>query len=624
MPVGGIEQGSDPRGAPISDYMDSAAQSRPDPIQQDPQKTTIKLVNTLLARAKKKRSRFDWRWSEYYDFFKGKQWPVERPKWRFSEAVNVCWSTIWSTTSIMTDSRPEIEFAPTEPSDLEWSQMLSDIQRRNWEKYNWGFTLTDGIVDSQIIDAAHFIVDWDPSLEDGIGDICFHDLDPYFCFPDPLATDIDDARYFIYNRPVPTSKLKTKYPKLADKISSDVVDVGAGLDRTQSNRADLFSDLQLGAYPINSTLTTTSRVDSGGEPMTMLIRIWLKDDTLEQVEQEGKNGAKLYTLKKKYPKGRYIEIASNTVLCDRENGVVINGQCVAYEDGKFPIVRLIDHSYPREYWGAGEIEQLKGPQKIVDYLWSFGLDHLKMSGNPQWLVGTGSGADIENITNEPGVMVEATDINQLRRESGEPLPGGWINMLQQSFTNVDEVSGIKDVSRGTVQPGITSGLMLEGYVEAAQTRIRLKNRNLDKSLQDIGQLMLSRMLQFYTAPRMTRITNKVGKTEFVEFFIQNAEDRKVFNFKKFEPGQNSTVIPPGQRAEIKGIPDVRVTTGSSLPFAKAQKAATAKELFKEGAIDQQELLKAVDWPNKEEVLARMAQAAAQAQQAQLAAGGPPK
>src|ERR1051325_617618 len=255
---------SDPRSAPISDYMDDggAQTSVVEPDEQS--KNTIKLVNTLLARAKKKRSRFDWRWNEFYDFFKGKQWPVERPRWRFSEAINVCWSTIWSTTSIMTDSRPEIEFAPTEPSDLEWAQTLTDIQKANWDKYNWGFVLTDGVVDSQIYDAAHYYIGWDPKLENGLGDICFEAFDPFFCFPDPLASDICDARYFIYNKPVPTSILKSKYPQFASQIFPDVVDVGYGQDRTQAFRPDLFSDLQLGAYPINSTLTTTSRVDAGG------------------------------------------------------------------------------------------------------------------------------------------------------------------------------------------------------------------------------------------------------------------------------------------------------------------------------------------------------------------------
>lgn len=72
---------------------------------------------------------------------------------------------------------------------------------------------------------------------------------------------------------------------------------------------------------------------------------------------------------------------------------------------------------------------------------------------------------------------------------------------------------------------------------------------------------------------------------------------------------------------MRGDFDVRVTTGSSLPFAKKQKVELAQMLFDRGAIDEMELLDAVDYPNKEAVYQRVQerraqQAAAQAPQQQ--------
>jgi hypothetical protein len=125
----------------------------------------------------------------------------------------------------------------------------------------------------------------------------------------------------------------------------------------------------------------------------------------------------------------------------------------------------------------------------------------------------------------------------------------------------------------------------------------------------MGQLMLSRMLQFYTAPRVARITNKEGQPEFIEFFVQNIDDRKVFNFRRSMKDQGTLVTMPNQAIEVKGAPDVRVTTGSSLPFAKAQKTTVAKDLFSAGAIDQRALLDAVQWPGAEEIIQRMSKAA---------------
>ena len=81
---------------------------------------------------------------------------------------------------------------------------------------------------------------------------------------------------------------------------------------------------------------------------------------------------------------------------------------------------------------------------------------------------------------------------------------------------------------------------------------------------------------------------------------------------------------------IKGNLDVRVTMGSSLPFAKQAKATNALQLFDRGVIDEEELLGTMEWPNKEKVLERLEerkriaaeQAALAAQQEQAQAAQP--
>jgi hypothetical protein len=261
---------------------------------------------------------------------------------------------------------------------------------------------------------------------------------------------------------------------------------------------------------------------------------------------------------------------------------------------------------------------------MVNYLWSNILDQLRMQGNPVTIVGDAAQVDEEDLTNEPGSIIKASDINQVRREPGVPITPGAQNILQEAMGLLDKVQGLQDVSRGAETSNVNSALMMEGYIEAAQTRPRMKNRNLDAFLQDAGELILQMILQFYTQPRVFRITNKQGYPEFIEFYIPvNENGQKTAKITKISTQGNGVPIPgPQQSVEVKGMPDVRVISGSALPYAKAQKAAAALTYFNSHAIDQEELLKSVDWPNYEEVLRRMAQAAQQ--QAQMEAQMPQK
>lgn len=85
--------------------------------------------------------------------------------------------------------------------------------------------------------------------------------------------------------------------------------------------------------------------------------------------------------------------------------------------------------------------------------------------------------------------------------------------------------------------------------------------------------------------------------------------------------------------EIAGSLDVRVSTGSSLPFAKNDTANKAMKLYTiqqppgGGVIDAEELLKSLEYPNYEIVLQRLNQQRAQqaaAAQAAQAQAPPPK
>lgn len=624
----------------ISEFEQTFAQNKQDIPQDQPEGAAelVKKVNDLLGRSKRHRKRYDADWHYNYEFVcSGRQWPIDRPKWRFSEVVNIVWSSIMTEIALQTDARPKFEFSSQEWGDQAFVDALKEINSRNWDRYNWSGVVQDCLFDCKLYHVAHAEVSWDPELEYGLGDVSFKALDPFYCYWDPRASDINKGRrtrWFIYAEPVPTSELKLKYPELEDKIKSDVSLLNARTDFSNGMPGRIYTNFDpYSPSRLPSSATATGEL-YGGEPHTVLIRCWLRDDTLEELceEKEEKDPkgeeAKEYILKKKYPNGRYLEVANNTLLKDTVPGVDIKGEWVPFYDDCFPIAKLVNYAYPREYAGENEVTHTKGPQKITNYIWSYILDSFKMAANPITLIGDASGIDAEEVTNEPNLVLEAADINQFRREPGLPPAPQSYELFNTSMSLLDKIQGLQDVSRGSTDSGVTSALMMEGYVEAAQTRPRMKNRNLDAFLQDTGELVLKRMMQFYTQPRVFRITNKEGYPEFIEFYMPTDENgNKVAKIRRVSTNPEAPEAPimgEQQQVEIKGMPDVRVTSGSALPFAKAVKSNTALTALNAGAIDREEYLKSVDWPNYQEVLKRIQEqeaAMAQAKQQQEAAKG---
>jgi len=271
---------------------------------------------------------------------------------------------------------------------------MKELNSRNWEKYDWNQRFCEAKLDAKVVHVVHTEVAFNPTLNGGIGDVEHINLDPFALYWDAAATCIEDARRITYAKPIPTSVLRAKYPN-KKFIKPDI---------ERMDNQGIFSGISSPTMDtgIDSGPAATGLEDqvSGGEPLTKLIRIWLRDDSVYQ-ETEQNGDTKEYVLKKKYPNGRYIEIANNKVLRDGPIGVEINGEWVEYKlDGMLPISRLVNYAYPRRYAGENEVTHGKGPQKVHNYAWSYVMDLFKASNNPKVVVTHAAGDVADEITNE--------------------------------------------------------------------------------------------------------------------------------------------------------------------------------------------------------------------------------
>lgn len=590
----------------------------PDPEETSEEKAILKKIKRTYQISKRARQIYDKDWTYNYEFvFGGRQYPAFRPDWRFNDSINMTWQGIMQEVGIQTDSRMKTEFNAEEPSDVEFSEILKQINDRNWEKYHWFEQVAAKVLEAKIVHVTHVESRWNPKANNGLGEVEHHSLDPMYCWWDPQATGVHDLRWFHYAKPIPTSEVKRMYPK--EQIKPDINKLGSIYGGITSPDRDVFLDA--------SGYGATGREENadGDEPMTLLVRTWIKDEELEDVEEENEKGEKETVTRKKYPNGRYIEWIGSKVLRDTVPGVEIDGEWVPYEHQGFPIARLVNYNYPNRYAGENEVTHLRGPQKLLNYLVGSAVDAFKKSNNPKTIITHSATELAEEITDEPGIVLEVANQNDIRFEPGQGIPASTFNLIELAKGFVDLVRGTGEVSRGAVPANVSSGVFFESLLESEQIRPRLKARATQAFLRELGQIDLSHYLQFYTAERVFQITNKDGAKYFVGFSVaRDDHGGKVANIREFD--EDGKQLPTGVDAQerpimtpkklpLKGEMDVRVSIGSALPFAKAVKNDKAERWLQLGAIDLEAFYEMVDLPNKENVLKRMKeQAAAAAQQ----------
>lgn len=592
--------------------------STPEYAQED----DVRMVNSLLTEAKRGREPYlDRHGMDWYKFYRGMQWLEPLPSYLASEVVNYTYADIRAMLALLTDTSPTIVPVPADskdPIDVAWGKILGEFVSYKWDKLNWNVQLNYAYLDKLLYRNGFWRVEFDRQLNDGLGDVLVEAVDPFMCFPDPLCSDINDraSRYFIYVEVVPLAELKRQYPEHAEKM---IADIGAVSFRDQRRDAQQ-SDLQGVKAENYETPIVPANMGAGSHDraLGMKIHCWLRDTATEEYQTEQADGGepeKGYRLK--WPKGRYIVVAGNCKVEDREN---------PYDDGLFPFVRFANSPLPREFWGISEVEIRQPTQRMINRCVSHWMNWMELHDQPMWILDTSSGIDVEELVSEPSLVIEKSQGSEVRREMPAPLPAYVFNVYDRIVAGHNVVGGIHDAIRGRMEPGVSSGFMLNTLQEAAQAPIRLQERYAKESLQQAGQMILSRILQFQTEPVEVAVRDpETGEDEKFQFSVQQGQaGDKMAQFRKIEPQTMHEMI--YRTIPVRGVPDIKVTTGVGLPFAKAAQSEKALTYYKAGLIDREAALKMSEIENWEEIEQRqkekeamMIQAAQQGQPPQMAA-----
>lgn len=218
------------------------------------------------------------------------------------------------------------------------------------------------------------------------------------------------------------------------------------------------------------------------------------------------NGMKL-----KYPGGyRQIDSVEDVILYDGKNKSFHQ---------EIPIVPFYCYRNGTIY-GDSEVRNLLDCQRMQAVMLRKEYKGLQLVADPAKEVNQDSGLTKDDITNEPGAVYEVKSGTSWTTRNVAP---GQTNPQLNQFANdrvekMERISGMSDPTRGEMPSNRPSEVSVMITQNQALGRIRLKDRqNKYYSLQRLGKLVASDIIQYWTTEKILEIEDQNGRHEEVIF-----------------------------------------------------------------------------------------------------------
>lgn len=443
--------------------------------------------------------------------------PKSTSAWLFNAIIN--------KHADMMDNIPEPAVLPRERSDEHSAKILSQVLPVVLEGNDFEKTYSDNSSEKIKHGTAPYGIFWNPSKENGLGEIDVRALDILKLFWEPGVEDIQDSRNFFITDLVDEDLLNMQYPQFEGKLHGAVIDV----------------------------------------------KQYLYDDT---VDTSGKAVVVDWYYKKRSPSGKvilhYAKFVGKDLLFASENEPQYQ-QDGFYAHGKYPVVMDCLWKEKGTPAGFGYVAICKDPQIYIDALSSNILENSMMATKKRFFVSASTNVNEEEFAdwNKPIVHCEGSlDERGMQEITVRPLDPIYVTVMNNKIEELKDTAANRDVNSGGTASGITAASAIAALQEAGNKISRDIISTSYRAYKEICEMCIELMRQFYDETRSFRITGKdPGSYEFVD--VSNAE------IKDQLIGTDADGIELYRRPVF----DLKVSAVKKNPFSRMEQNERAKELY---------------------------------------------
>lgn len=442
------------------------------------------------------------------------------------------------------DNFPEVTVLPRARDDIETAQTLSGIMPVIYEQNRFQKTYSENCWDKGNSGTAVYGVFWDTSKLNGLGDISITAANIMNLFWKPGVQNIQDSPHFFVVSREDNDILEMMYPQLEGKLG--------GSSDGETTKVD-----------------TEDWIDTS---KSTCVYEWYYKKTV--------NGKQIL---------HYVKFCKDEILFATENQTQVrsdgNGNIIEnsmastglYAHGKYPYV--FDRLFPMKDSpvGFGYIDILKEAQEQIDILNNAILVNAKQSAMKRWIVSSNMKLNMNEFCDWTLPIVHAEEgqfnSNNVLELTTAPMSDVVIATLDRKIDELKETGSNRDFSNGSTASGVTSGAAIAALQEAGNKTSRDAIKGTYDANEEIAEMVLELIRQFYNSTRVFRITGKQNQMDFVDFNNSSMKPQPMLN-------DEGNVI--GQRLPYF---DIKIKAHKQNPFSKVAQNQDMMNLFSMGVFN---------------------------------------
>lgn len=555
---------------------------------------------------------------------------------------------------IVTNNRIRASVHSDYPDYIAHAKGLNDILDHTYDINNWDYKSQELMRDALIYRSSFAYTGYDGEYKNGSGKLCADPVNGRWVYTDPSTTELEDSRFFFYIQPMRITQMFKLYPDKKQAIKDAVGKTSApDWQGTQGGGSggEWFRTMLRNVKNFLAFNQNATQAKQAYQP-------WLTTEIDEKEKHKNVVAYIHYWYRDEEDNWRCSYWADDALLKDEPN---------PFWHGKLPYDIFSPVLDPLSMLGLPMSEQIESMSAQRNIIMNYVIENARLHANPPMLYNTtfGNAKDPESLREEAkgtGIIPlnnpDMVPLNSIADYVNVPtLPGNVVGLFDQLGAIKDAVTGVNDSFRGTQQA--SSGKEVQLQQEAAYTRVKTMIDQFELFNKKVAEKILINAMQFYKEERGFRVKGDYRKYDAMQQLAQQKGEELPYEVKTVETGVDEQGQPVSSKSEFflyanpnewtkldpeEGEEDgessekdegaeeketrkafkilqmtVEIEAGSSLPQSRLARREEASELFTAGAIDQEALLDAYDWPDRDEIMKRMQQQAQQAQEAQAQA-----